>query len=206
MSKNVEGAAADNMANAGNFQNIGIGYMIQKAFSGGDRKVGTLKAKGEAKAARGGTTAEDFANQELAKRYDYERSSAASKQSHGQAKDMIEHNYKTSTTYGAKGRTIKNISGDASGKFSHSYEDVAAPVSAKPEGKSTVVKGKQFDKPMPTFSVPGPNGRRVSNPEYGKWKSELNSVNASTTAGNASPLGIPKNPGQAPRAPRGSKA
>jgi len=198
MTSNIEGKAAKNMAGADQYKNSLanplMGLALMSSAFGGNKTAESAEGQ-TAVRGRAERSAEDWHNEDVMKNRDLKRERSRINMNHSAVKKAT-----------AEGRTVKQISADGKGGFNHVFENAPAPKSEKPESKSTVVKGQQFDKPMPSFSIPGPNGRRVSNPEYGKWKSELNSVNASTTAGNASPLGIPKSPGQAPRAPRGPKA
>ena len=73
-----------------------------------------------------------------------------------------------------------------------------------PTPASTVAQGQQFNKPMPAYSILGEGGKRAPNPEYQKWNAERTAFNTQRTAGNVAPVGLPKKPGQTPKAPKAS--
>lgn len=166
--------------------------------------VGALFGSG-GRGGRGGVVAGDpaaeYYNRDLFEGRQSERRKGELEHKVGQAKDIHGHMMSNAP----EGRVVNNMK---FGDFGISYGNASrstSPASAAPASASKEPT-RQFNKPMPAFSVAGPNGKRQKNPEYVAWNQERSAFNAETTAGNAKPVGLAAKPGKAPVAPKPPKA
>jgi hypothetical protein len=155
--------------------------------------IGALFGGGGAGGGRGGVVAGDpaaeYYNRDLFEGRQSDRRKGELEHAHGLLKDNAPE-------------------GTQIGSFKHGTTAVTyrnSPKSAAPASE-TKEPTRQFNKPMPAFSVAGPNGKRQKNPDYVAWNQERSTFNADATAGNAQPVGLAPKPGKAPVAPKPPKA
>lgn len=122
--------------------------------------TGWLSGKGAAKGSSGGKSGLDYHNQELAKQFDFKREKSRNRSAVSTARKVK-----------AEGLPLKETLSQTpdAGTARVSYYP---PTSSGGQGTSGNKRGRQFGKPAPAPSLPGPGGRRVQNPAYVKWKAE----------------------------------
>ena len=165
---NIEGEALKKMAGA--------------TKGGGLSAVtGWLAARGKDKDRKGsGKTAADWENQETARKLEYGRQKEsesrarlaeerAKRADFGREEGRSQRAIDTARTNKLEGLGLKGVSSStpSAGRY-----DVSLYQSSGGQGTTGNTRGRQFGKPAPAPSLPGPGGRRVSNPAYVKWKSE----------------------------------
>ena len=161
---NIEGEALKKMAGA--------------TKGGGISAVtGWLAARGKDSSGKGrGKTAADWENEETAKKLDYGRKTESENRARLAAErakraDFGRETQRADYVLNASD-TRPDVTDFSRSQTGTSIRKKVTATSSSGQGTTGNTRGRQFGKPAPAPSLPGPGGRRVSNPAYVKWKSE----------------------------------